>query len=250
MAFDFKKEYKEFYMPKNKPAIVTVPKMNYIAVRGIGNPNEEDGEYKQAIGLLYGIAFTIKMSKKGDHRIEGYFDFVVPPLEGFWWQDGVVGIDYAHKDTFRWISVIRLPDFVTKEDFDWAVREATARKKQDFSKVEFFTYDEGLCVQCMHIGSYDDEPATVEMMHLFMEEQGYVLDINERRQKSRAGEVKDSNSASDQKEGDLILWNTSELQRTIWRRSTSAVQFPIIRMCRFHQRKHGWLTGLMRDLFF
>ena len=181
MAFDFKKEYKEFYMPKNKPAIVTVPKMNYIAVRGIGNPNEEDGEYKQAIGLLYGIAFTIKMSKKGDHRIEGYFDFVVPPLEGFWWQDGVVGIDYAHKDTFRWISVIRLPDFVTKEDFDWAVREATARKKQDFSKVEFFTYDEGLCVQCMHIGSYDDEPATVQMMHEYMEEQGYDLNITDQR---------------------------------------------------------------------
>ncbi|MBP3208300.1 MAG: GyrI-like domain-containing protein [Oscillospiraceae bacterium] len=181
MAFDFKKEYKEFYMPKNKPAIVTVPKMNYIAVRGIGNPNEEDGEYKQAIGLLYGIAFTIKMSKKGDHRIEGYFDYVVPPLEGFWWQDGVVGIDYAHKDTFRWISVIHLPDFVAKEDFDWAVREAAAKKKLDFSKVEFFTYDEGLCVQCMHIGSYDDEPVTVEMMHLFMEEQGYVLDINDKR---------------------------------------------------------------------
>ena len=181
MAFDFKKEYKEFYMPKNKPAIVTVPKMNYIAVRGIGNPNEEDGEYKQAIGLLYGIAFTIKMSKKGDHRIEGYFDYVVPPLEGFWWQDGVVGIDYAHKDTFRWISVIHLPDFVAKEDFDWAVRDAAAKKKRDFSKVEFFTYDEGLCVQCMHIGSYDDEPVTVEMMHLFMEEQGYVLDINDKR---------------------------------------------------------------------
>jgi hypothetical protein len=181
VAFDFKKEYKEFYMPKNKPAIVTVPKMNYIAVRGIGNPNEEDGEYKQAIGLLYGIAFTIKMSKKGDHRIEGYYDYVVPPLEGFWWQDGVVGIDYAHKDTFRWISVIRLPDFVAKEDFDWAVREAAAKNYRDFSKVEFFTYDEGLCVQCMHIGSYDDEPATVEMMHLFMEEQGYVLDINDKR---------------------------------------------------------------------
>lgn len=187
MAFDFKKEYKEFYMPKNKPAIVTVPKMNYIAVRGIGNPNEEDGEYKQAIGLLYGIAFTIKMSKKGDHRIEGYFDYVVPPLEGFWWQDGVVGIDYAHKDTFRWISVIRLPDFVAKEDFDWAVRDAAAKKKRDFSKVEFFTYDEGLCVQCMHIGSYDDEPATVEMMHLFMEEQGYVLDITDQTPKC-AGE--------------------------------------------------------------
>lgn len=138
MAFDYKKEYKEFYMPKGTPSIVTVPKMNYIAVRGSGNPNDADGEYKQAIGLLYGIAFTIKMSKKEDHQIDGYFDYVVPPLEGFWWQDGVSGIDYARKEDFKWISVIRLPDFVTREDFDWAVRKATAKKKQDFSKAEFF----------------------------------------------------------------------------------------------------------------
>ena len=196
MAFDYKKEYKEFYMPKGRPSIVNVPKMNYIAVRGSGNPNDEDGEYKKAIGLLYGIAFTIKMSKKGDHQIDGYFDYVVPPLEGFWWQsechpvdtteragrrEGVDGIDYSRKEDFHWISVIRLPDFVTKDDFDWAVREATAKKKQDFSKVEFFTYDEGLCVQCMHIGSYDDEPATVAMMHEFMEQQGYELDITDKR---------------------------------------------------------------------
>ena len=181
MAFDFKKEYKEFYLPKNVPSIVMVPKMNYIAVRGKGDPNEEDGEYKNAIGLIYGIAFTIKMSKKSDHRIDGYFDYVVPPLEGFWWQDGIEGIDYAHKETFNWISVIRLPDFVTRGDFDWAVSEATAKKKMDFSKVEFFTYDEGLCVQSMHIGSYDDEPATVDAMHKYMEEQGYVLDINSNR---------------------------------------------------------------------
>ena len=181
MAFDFKKEYKEFYLPKNVPSIVMVPKMNYIAVRGKGDPNEEDGEYKNAIGLIYGIAFTIKMSKKSGHRIDGYFDYVVPPLEGFWWQDGIEGIDYAHKETFNWISVIRLPDFVTRGDFDWAVSEATAKKKMDFSKVEFFTYDEGLCVQSMHIGSYDDEPATVDAMHKYMEEQGYVLDINSNR---------------------------------------------------------------------
>ncbi len=187
MTFDYKKEYKEFYMPKGTPSIVTVPRMNYIAVHGSGNPNDEDGEYKQAIGLLYGIAFTIKMSKKGDHQIDGYFDYVVPPLEGFWWQDGVVGVDYANKDSFQWISVIRLPDFVTKEDFNWAVREATAKKKQDFSKVEFFAYDEGMCVQCMHIGAYDDEPATVEAMHRFMEEQGYVLDITDQTPKC-AGE--------------------------------------------------------------
>ena len=181
MAFDYKKEYKEFYMPKTKPSIVTIPGMNYIAVRGQGDPNMEDGEYKQSIGLLYGIAYTIKMSKKGDHRIKGYFDFVVPPLEGFWWQDGVDGIDYANKENFKWISVIRLPEFVTKEDFEWAVEEATKKKKTDFSKAEFLTYDEGVCVQCMHIGPYDDEPATVERMHAYMESLGYVLDITDRR---------------------------------------------------------------------
>lgn len=181
MAFDFKKEYKEFYLPKNKPSIVTVPSMNYIAVRGKGDPNAEDGEYKATIGLLYGIAFTIKMSKMGARQIDGYFDYVVPPLEGFWWQDGVDGIDYTHKEVFRFISVIRLPDFVTMDDFNWAIEEATKKKKTDFSKVEFFTYDEGLCVQCMHVGSYDDEPATVELMHEFMEQQGYVLDISDKR---------------------------------------------------------------------
>ena len=181
MAFDYKKEYKEFYMPKNKPSIVDVPKMNYIAVRGKGNPNDEDGEYKQAIGLLYGIAYTIKMSKKTDHQINGFFDYVVPPLEGFWWQEGINGIDYSHKEDFCWISLIRLPDFVTKADFDWAVEEATRKKKTDFSKVEFLTYQEGLCVQCMHIGSYDNEPATVELMDSYAQENGYVTDISATR---------------------------------------------------------------------
>ncbi len=181
MAFDFKKEYKEFYMPKNKPSIVTVPPMNYIAVRGQGDPNVPDGEYKASIGLLYGIAFTIKMSKMGSRKIDGYFDYVVPPLEGFWWQDGVQGIDYAHKETFRWISVIRLPDFVTRADFDWAVEEATRKKKADFSKIELFSCNEGLCVQCMHLGSYDEEPATIDLMHAYMDAQGYELDITETR---------------------------------------------------------------------
>ena len=181
MAFDYKKEYKEFYMPKAKPSIVTVPKMNYIAVRGKGDPNDENGEYKASIGLLYGIAFTIKMSYKGDHKIDGYFEYVVPPLEGFWWQDGVQGIDYSRKEEFHFISVIRLPDFVTKADFDWAVAEATQKKKTDFSQVEFFSYDEGECVQCMHIGSYDNEPATVAMMHDFAEQNGYEVDITETR---------------------------------------------------------------------
>ena len=181
MPFDFKKEYKEFYMPKNSPGIVMVPSMNYIAVRGTGDPNQEDGEYKQAIGLLYGIAFTIKMSRKGDHRIEGYFDYVVPPLEGFWYMEGMNGIDFAHKENFHWISVIRLPDFVSEDDLRWAVNEATQKKKLDFSKVEFLTVEEGLCVQCMHIGPYDDEPATVAMMHEFMEKKGYELDISDKR---------------------------------------------------------------------
>lgn len=184
MAFDFKKEYKECYAPKNKPSIITVQSMNYVAVRGQGNPNEESGEYKQAIGLLYGLAYTIKMSKKGDHQIDGYFDYVVPPLEGLWWQDGMDGadgIDYARKDDLKWISMIRLPDFVTASDFDWAVEEAERKKKTDFSTAEFLTYDEGLCVQCMHIGPYDDEPETVAAMHEYMEDQGYVLDITNTR---------------------------------------------------------------------
>lgn len=180
MPFDYKKEYKEFYMPPNKPSIVNVPPINYIAVRGKGDPNDEGGEYKQSIGLLYAIAYTIKMSKKG-HQMEGYFDYVVPPLEGFWWQEGLQGIDYAHKDKFCWISLIRLPDFVTKADFDWAIAEATAKRKTDFSKVEFFSYHEGLCVQCMHIGSYDDEPATIALMHDFVQENSYTIDITDSR---------------------------------------------------------------------
>ena len=181
MAFDYKKEYKEFYMPKNKPGIVDVPAMNYIAVRGKGDPNAEGSEYKASIGLLYGIAFTIKMSKLGDHQIDGYFDYVVPPLEGFWWQDGVNGIDYVHKETFQFLSVIRLPDFVTKEEFDWAIQEATRKKKTDFSKVEFLTCTEGLCVQCMHLGPYDEEPATIRRMEEYAAAEGYTIDITDKR---------------------------------------------------------------------
>ena len=181
MAFDYKKEYKEFYMPKNKPSIVEIPKMNYLAVKGKGNPNDEEGDYKQSIGLLYSVAFTIKMSYKGSYKIDGYFDYVVPPLEGFWWQKNIQGFDYNRKDDMEFISLIRLPDFVTKKDFDWAIEEATNKKKQDFSKVEFLTYEEGICVQCMHIGPYDNEPKTVQLMHKLMEENGYKLDINNKR---------------------------------------------------------------------
>lgn len=180
-AFDYKKEYKEFYLPPRKPQIMEIPAMNFLAVRGMGDPNEEEGDYKAAIGLLYSIAYTIKMSKMGKHKIEGYFDYVVPPLEGFWWQDGVQGVDYTRKDQFQWISLIRLPEFVTREEFDWAIQEASVKKQIDFSKVEFFTYHEGLCVQCMHIGSYDNEPVTVREMERYAKEQGYALDFSERR---------------------------------------------------------------------
>ena len=181
MAFDYKKEYKEFYLPPKKPVAVNVPEMNYIAVSGRGDPNEPAGEYKEAMQMLYSIAFTIKMSYKGSHKINGYFPYVVPPLEGLWKQDGSGEIDYARKEDFEWTSMIRLPEFVTKEEFDWAVREATEKKQRDFSKAEFFTYHEGLCVQCMHIGSYDREPETIRLMKDFMIGQGYCEDFSETR---------------------------------------------------------------------
>ena len=186
MAFDFKKEYKEFYMPKNKPEIVNVPKANYIAVRGKGNPNEEGGAYQQAISVLYAVAYTLKMSYKTDYKIEGFFEYVVPPLEGFWWQDDVESVDYTNKSAFSWISVIRLPDFISKADFDWAVETATKKKKLDCSSAEYLTIDEGLCVQIMHIGSFDNEPATVALMDtcvaltaLCAIKNGYKVIVNE-----------------------------------------------------------------------
>lgn len=181
MVFDYKKEYKNFYMPPRTPGIVEIPPMNYLAVRGKGNPNEEDGEYSRALELLYAVAYTIKMSYKSPYKIAGFFEYVVPPLEGFWWQDDTKGVDYARKDDFNWISLIRLPDFVKRADFDWAVHEAIRKKKLDFSGVEFFTYEEGLCVQCMHLGSYDDEPATVSAMDCFAQEHGYTIDISDKR---------------------------------------------------------------------
>ena len=181
MAFDFKKEYKEFYTAKNKPQIVDIPKSNYIAVRGKGNPNEEGGAYQKAIDVLYAVAYTLKMSYKADYKIEGFFEYVVPPLEGFWWQEGVDGVDYTNKSTFNWISVIRLPDFVTEKDFEWAVDMASKKKKIDCSSAEFLTLEEGLCVQIMHIGSFDDEPETVALMDIFLSENGYEKDINSTR---------------------------------------------------------------------
>ena len=181
MAFDYKKEYKEFYLPKKKPEIVTVPKMNYIAVKGCGDPNKEDGEYKNSISILYALAFTIKMSKLTDYRIEGYFDYVVPPLEGFWWQQGVTQIDYSRKDAFQWISVIRLPDFVSEKDFNWAKQQVKTKKGIYCSNAQFLTIEEGLCVQIMHIGSYDDEPDTITLMDKFIKENGYINDFSNTR---------------------------------------------------------------------
>ena len=181
MAFDFKKEYKEFYMPKNKPEIVNVPAANYIAVSGKGDPNEEEGAYQQAIRILYAVAYTLKMSYKTDYKIDGFYEYVVPPLEGFWWQDGADGADYNDKSSFHWISVIRLPDFITKENFDWAVETVTKKKKIDCSAAEYLTIEEGLCVQMMHLGSFDDEPATIAKMDQFLEQNGYVNDLNDDR---------------------------------------------------------------------
>lgn len=181
MAFDYKKEYKEFYLPPKQPGIVEIPKMNFLAVRGKGDPNEENGEYKRAMELLYGIAYTIKMSYKGEHIIDGFFEYVVPPLEGLWWQEGIRGVDYSRKDLFQWISLIRLPDFVKESDFEWALEEAAKKKKTDFSRIEFFSYDEGLCVQCMHLGSYDDEQATIRQMETYAQENGYAIDITDKR---------------------------------------------------------------------
>lgn len=181
MAFDFKKEYKEFYLPKDKPQIVTVPKANYIAVRGKGDPNEAGGAYQKAVGVLYAIAYTLKMSYKTGYRMEGFYEYVVPPLEGFWWQDGVDGIDYSDKSTFHWISVIRLPEFVSKADFEWAVKQVEQKKKMDLSSAEYMTIDEGMCVQIMHIGPFDEEPATVEKMNRYLAENGYENDFTTER---------------------------------------------------------------------
>lgn len=181
MAFDFKKEYKEFYLPKAMPEIVDVPPMNYLAVRGSGDPNQAGGAYQQALGVLYALAYTIKMSYKGAHKIEGFFEYVVPPLEGFWRQDGVVGVDYANKSGFHWISVIRLPGFVTGADFQWAKEEAARKKKLDCSSAEFLTIHEGLCVQLMHLGSYDSEPASVALMDEYLKKNGYQNDLSDQR---------------------------------------------------------------------
>lgn len=178
MAFDFKKEFKEYYHPKNRPEIINVPSVNFLAVRGSGDPNLEGGDYQRAVGLLYAVAFTLKMSYKTSYRIDGFYEYVVPPLEGFWWQDGIDGANYADKSSFNWISVIRLPDFITENDVAWAADTATEKKKLDCSSVKFFTLNEGLCVQMMHTGSYNNEPETVALMDEYIHHNGYENDLN------------------------------------------------------------------------
>lgn len=181
MAFDFKKEFKEFYQPKSKPEIIEIPSMNFLAVRGKGDPNEESGEYSKTLEMLYTISYTLKMSYKGDYKITDSFQYVVPPLEGFWWQEDIKGVDLTDKSKFQWISVIRLPDFITKQDFNWAIEEATKKKKIDLSKVEQVSITEGLVVQMLHVGPYDREIDTVKIMEQYMLENGYEYDFDEFR---------------------------------------------------------------------
>lgn len=181
MAFDFKREFKEYYLPKNKPEIVNIPSINYLAVRGSGDPNDETGDYKKALESLYAVAYTLRMSYKTDYKINGFYEYIVPPLEGFWWQDGTDGVNYADKTSFNWISVIRLPDFISGKDIEWAVRTATKKKKTDCSQVKFLTVNEGLCVQIMHIGPYDNEPVTVKLMDDYLAQNGYENNLNSER---------------------------------------------------------------------
>ncbi len=181
MAFDFKKEYREFYLPKNRPEVVTVPPMQYVAVGGAGDPNQEGGAYKASIAVLYALAYTIKMCKLGPRQPEGYFDFVVPPLEGFWWQEDTRGVDYSRKADFQWLSCIRLPEFVTPEVFAWAQEEAARKKKLDTSAACLLTVEEGLCVQMLHLGPYDAESASVALMDAYLAENGYENDFESGR---------------------------------------------------------------------
>lgn len=182
MAFDYKKEYKDIYKPSKKPGLIEVGPINYVAVRGKGDPNQEDGEYQRALQILYGVSFTIKMSPKAGHHLEGYFEYAVPPLEGFWkLPKGVEYLDPSRKRELEWISCIRLPEFVTPDVLDWAKEEATRKKGVDFSAAEFLTVDEGICVQCMHIGPYDDEPASIDRMREFAENEGYTFDEDPKR---------------------------------------------------------------------
>ena len=183
---DYKKEYKDLYMPKKTPSIIEVPKMNFIMVKGKGNPNTSI-EYKNAMEILYGLSFTIKMSKMSkdpSDKIDGYFEYVVPPLEGFWWVEDECfdGLNITNKDDLCWYSMIRQPEFVTKEVFERA-KEKFKKKNNDvdFSNTFFKEIEEGLCVQIMHIGSYDDEKFSIEKMNSFIEKEGYKNDFSKER---------------------------------------------------------------------
>ncbi len=177
MPFDFKKEQKRLYLPPKTPEIVTVPPMNFIAVDGRGDPNEEGGEYKRALEVLYAVSYTLKMSYKTDYKIPGFYEYVVPPLEGFWVHPGVKGFDYSDKSSLLWTSARRLPDFVRQEDFAWAVSAAEKKTKLDCSQAYLLALDEGLCVQMLHLGSYDSEPESVARMDAYIDENGYENDM-------------------------------------------------------------------------
>jgi len=177
--FDFKKEYKDLYMPKNKPAIINVPSMNFIVIDGRGDPANE--EYQSAVSALYALTFTIKMSKMSGKQPRGYFEYVVPPLEGLWWISGGA-FDFEKRDNWLWTSMIRQPEFVTLEVFAWACDECCRKKPElDISKARFETFTEGLCVQMMHIGPYASEPESVALMHAFMAENGLVDETGSER---------------------------------------------------------------------
>jgi len=175
---DFKKEQKELYLPRTEPAVIDVPHMTFIAVDGTGDPNEPDGAYAAAMKTLYALSYTIRMSEKSGHAIDGYFAYRMPPLEGLWTMaDGRPGVDYADKAGFFWTSMIRQPAFVTEAVFRWARGEAVRKKGIDTSAARLLSYDEGLCVQCMHVGPYDDEPATVDRMDRYAVQNGYRIDL-------------------------------------------------------------------------
>jgi hypothetical protein len=178
---DYKKEYKDLYFPKNQPSIINVPEIAFMAVEGRGDPNEENGEYKKAVELLYGIQYTIKMSKKGNNIPDGYFDYVVPPLEGFWWFDDNAKIPPKDKSKYNWLSIIRLPEYVNKKTFEWACGEVSKKKNIETEKAKFLKIKEGLCVQCMHIGSFDEEIKTLKIIDEFIANNGLVHDINDIR---------------------------------------------------------------------
>ena len=184
LKFDFKKEYKSIYLQKTAPVLVDVPPMTYLCVDGKGDPNTSR-EYKDALAVLYGLSYTIKMSKMDGSQPQGYFDYVVPPLEGLWWmekREGFDGIHITDKSCFCWTSMIGLPSFVSRQVLEQA-KEKLHKKNPDLdlSHARMETLTEGLCAQIMHLGPYDGEPGTIRQMQAFLEAEGYITDINEPR---------------------------------------------------------------------